>query len=549
MTSTAEEPKQIEAPEPGPPKVEVPKQAEAAAVPEEKARVWEPPPPPPGFVATRWPGPAYGGGPAAWLSALAGGIAFAVALPLTRPGLGWFLVGLVCTVAVAHAARYGPKPDLRSEQLIRIGWVVLGLLLLVVGIFLNAYWLHYICVLGALGCAALAAAGGHSVRAIFYASFAGIGAFFRSIPWLAKGAAAWSRTREKATTASRTGVAILATIVLLLVFGALFAWADVAFARIIADFMPSLDARTLARGFFYTLIGGLLTAGAIFIVLAPPDLSGLESPAKRRIGTVELVLPMGALVLLFAGFVAVQARFLFAGEPPAKMNFSEYAVQGFGQLVVVTLLTLLVIGCATRWAPKETSRDRILLRSILGMLVALTLVIVASAAYRMWLYMEELGWTRERLFFGAVELYLGFLFILVVVAGIKLKAPWFPRAIVASFALMLLALAAINPERYIAQQNINRFEVKRADPAYLKQFDLGYLQFLTTDAINELMQLEEPYKSCALLRIKQQLDDMPEQWYSYNVSRAHARNVIANYRVDEAGCTKWFELRNRNASR
>jgi hypothetical protein len=137
----------------------------------------------------------------------------------------------------------------------------------------------------------------------------------------------------------------------------------------------------------------------------------------------------------------------------------------------------------------------------------------------------------------------------VIVAGIKLKASWFPRAIVASFALMLLALAAINPERYIAQQNINRFEAKRADPAYLKQFDLGYLQFLTTDAINELMQLEEPYKSCALLRIKQQLDDMPEQWYSYNVSRAHARNVIANYRVDEAGCTKWFELRNRNASR
>ena len=111
------------------------------------------PPPPPGFVATRWSGPAYGGGPAAWLSALIGGVAAAVALPLTKPGIGWFLVGLVIAITVASAARYGPKPDEAIERYIRIGWVVLALALLAVGTYLNAYWLFYICVLGALGCA------------------------------------------------------------------------------------------------------------------------------------------------------------------------------------------------------------------------------------------------------------------------------------------------------------------------------------------------------------------------------------------------------------
>jgi hypothetical protein len=507
------------------------------------------PPPPPGFVATRWPGPGYGGGPAAWISALIGGVAFAVALPLTRPGLGWFLVGLVCALAVGHAARFGPQPDRRSERIIRIGWAVLGLVLLSVGIFLNAYWLHYICVLAALGCAALACAGGHSVRAIFYASFAGIAAVFRSIPWLAKGAAAWTKTREKQSNASRTIVAVLVTIVLLVVFGALFASADVAFAGIIKDLLPELSGRTVTRVILYTSIGALLTAGATFIVLAPPELSGLESPAKRRIGTVELVLPIGGLVLLFAGFVSVQARFLFSGKPPASLTFSEYAVQGFGQLVLVTLLTLLVIGCATRWAPKQTERDRLVLRSILGVLVALTMVIVASAVYRMWLYMNELGWTRERFFFGAVEIYLGFVFLLIVAAGIKLRAAWFPRAIIASFALMLVAMAAVNPERYIAHQNIDRFYANQNKPGYLRTFDLGYLQFLTTDAIDELVRLDEPYRSCALQRIQSDLADMPEQWYSWNLSRDHARDVIANTRIDPNGCTKWFDIRRENASR
>ena len=511
---------------------------------------WDPlPPPPPGFVATRWPGPGYGGGPAAWVSALIGGVAFAVALPLTRPGLGWFLVGLVCALAIGHAARFGPQPDLRSERIIRIGWAVAGLVLLSVGIFLNAYWLHYICVLAALGCAALACAGGHSVRAIFYASFAGIAAVFRSIPWLAKGAAAWTKAREKQSNASRTALAVLVTIVLLIVFGALFASADAAFAGIVKDLLPELNGRTITRVIFYTLLGGLLTAGATYIVLAPPDLSGLESPAKRRIGTVELVLPIGGLVLLFAGFVAVQARFLFTGEPPKGATFSEYAVQGFGQLVVVTLLTLLVIGCVTRWAPKQTERNRLVLRSILGALVALTMVIVASAVYRMWLYMNELGWTRERFFFGAVEIYLGFVFLLIVAAGVKLRAAWFPRAIIASFALMLLAMAAVNPERYIAQQNIDRFHANQTKPGYLRTFDLGYLQFLTTDAIDELMRLDEPYRSCALLRIQDDLADMPEQWYSWNLSRGHARDVIAKTQIDPNGCTKWFEIRRENASR
>src|SRR5437899_2133724 len=87
------------------------------------------PPPQPGFIPKRWPGPGYGGGFAAWLSALIGGVAAAVALPLTKPGIGWFLVGLVITLTVAYAARYGPRLDQRKERLIRLGWVVLALAL------------------------------------------------------------------------------------------------------------------------------------------------------------------------------------------------------------------------------------------------------------------------------------------------------------------------------------------------------------------------------------------------------------------------------------
>ena len=49
------------------------------------------------------------------------------------------------------------------------------------------------------------------------------------------------------------------------------------------------------------------------------------------------------------------------------------------------------------------------------------------------------------------------LFVLVLIAGITLKASWLPRVIAASLALSLLAGAIANPDRYVAQQNVNRY--------------------------------------------------------------------------------------------
>lgn len=509
--------------------------------PADMARFSPLPPPPPGFLQTRWQGPDYAGGPAAWVAALIGGLATAIALPLSRPGIGWLLVGLVMTGAVWHAARFGPKPDTRIERWVRVGWAVLAVALLAVGTIRDAGWLYVFCVLGALACGSLAVAGGHSVRAVVVGALALPLAFFRSIPWLARGARAWQQTRERSGTAGRIVLSLVVTFVLLVVFGALFASADAAFATMLGDILPEINARAIFRGALYTVIGGLITAGAIFTVLAPPDLSGLERPATRRIGRIEVALPLGGLVLLFGAFVVVQLRFIFGDkayiQKTSGLTFSEYAVQGFGQLLVVTMLTLVVIGLVSRWASKETPQDRVLLRALLGALVLLSMVIVGSAVWRMWLYQNTYGWTRERLFFGSVELYLGGVFILIAIAGWKLRASWFPRAAVAGFAGLLLFLGAANPEHFIAEQNVERFQ----------KIDFWYLRALGPDAAPALAQLPEPYRSCALSWMIRDLNGNPDQWYSWNLSRAHARELLEDIRVTPAGraCTESENLNSR----
>src|ERR687893_606155 len=93
-------------------------------------------------------------------------------------------------------------------------------------------------------------------------------------------------------------------------------------------------------------------------------------------------------------------------------------------------LTLAVIALARR--------DSLALRVLLGLLCALTLVVLASALKRLGLYEEAYGFTRLRLLAHGGILWLGGLFMLVLAAGASRRAAWLPRATVALSALTLL---------------------------------------------------------------------------------------------------------------
>ena len=139
------------------------------------------------------------------------------------------------------------------------------------------------------------------------------------------------------------------------------------------------------------------------------------------------------------------------------LTYAEYARAGFGQLVVVTLLTLSVVAVTVRFAPREPGRNACA-AAVLGVLCVLTLVIVGSALSRLHLYEEAFGFTRLRLFMNAFETWLGVLVGLVLLAGVRLRAAWLARAVVATAAVTLLALAAINPDAFVAQRNVDRYQ-------------------------------------------------------------------------------------------
>jgi hypothetical protein len=477
----------------------------------------------------------------ATLAAVGSGAAVAaVSLPLDRPGVGWLVTAAAGTAALVAARAVGAgtppgtppvlvhRPGVRLGPE-RFGWTATTIALLAVGTFRSAGWLFALCLLTATLTAALALAGGRSLRAIAAGYTMPAIAAFRAVPWLAQ---ATSRIRRPEGTAANVRIAatVATSIALLTVFGALFASADAAFAEALARVTPELDVPTTVRWIFVFTVAALAIGGAAFLRAEPPDLSGLDTTEGRKVNRYEWAVPLGLLVVLFAAFVAVQLTVLFGGSRHVLetdgLTYAQYARGGFWQLSFVTALTLVVLAGAARWAPRKEPADRTLIRVILGALAGLTLVIVASALHRMNVYADTYGLTRLRLLVACCEAWFGLILLLVLAAGVRIRAVWLPRVAIAAGVLTLLGLAAANPDGMIASHNL------RQD----RNIDLAYLENLSPDAVPALSGLDEQRRYCALALISERLGD--DDWRGWNLGRERARDILAAHPIRPAGsCT------------
>lgn len=480
------------------------------------------PPKPPLWT---WRGPDRVPAAPPLIALLVAAVIGATAITVDSNGLGWLIGGVAATVALAVVVR---KASLRQAA-----WGLATVALLAVGTVRAAGWLFVLCVLTAVATALLALVDARSIRAMALTVVLAPAAAFRALPWVRAGLAHVNGSRRPGATARALAIA-LASVVLLLVFGALFASADETFADLVDRALPTIGANTVARVLVLFPLLALLLGGAAFLLAGPPALAGLAGAPKNTLRRADWAIPVALLDLLFLAFVAVQATVLFGGArhvlEPDGPTFANYARGGFWQLLVVTGLTLLVITAAGRWAPRGTRADRVTIRVLLGALALLTLVIVASATHRMWTYEQAYGFTRLRLFVSAVELGLGAVFVAILAAGVRLRGGWLPQAFVAIATVSLLALAAVNPDRFIADRNVDRF-------AATGRIDLHYLNTLSADAVPALDRLTGADRACALWLAERRLQNQPDDWRTFNLARHHARSLLA---AEPAGtCTTY----------
>jgi hypothetical protein len=453
-------------------------------------------------------------------AALAVAAGAAATIPGQPIGLGVFLVATGSAIAVSL---WRPRDLSPNEAILSL----LALALVGMSVIRSAEWLLAFDFLGAVGLGALAVTGGVTWAEVFGAVPTVVARLFVAGGYLGRPLAGIAGRLGRHSPALRGAVLGAG---LLAVFGGLFAAADPAFSHLAGQVLvPEWDlsllpARILVFGVVLLGIVSLAAAGPRYMVARGAALSPVP---RRGLVRLEWAVALGLLDLLFAAFVAVQIAVLFGGRDhvlrTAGLTYAEYARQGFFQLVAVAALTLGVVAGAVRWSRLQRAADRRLLQALLGLLSVLTLVVLVSALRRLLLYEETFGFTRLRVSVHATILWLGALFILILVGGVLWKGRWLPRACVILTATGLLLFSLANPDRLVAEQNVQRYRATG-------EFDLAYAAGLSADAVPAFDPLPAWLRDCALQPHAGLRSDQ-DSVLGWNLARERARRVLTSQGV------------------
>ncbi|MFI6501751.1 DUF4153 domain-containing protein [Nonomuraea typhae] len=461
-----------------------------------------------------------------WLlpAAAGAGVFAAVALPDAQPGLGLVLVALVVGAAALPAV-------LRRATPWTLAFGLAGYWLISTAVTRDADWLVLVLVTAGAGLIALAVSGAGTGWLGVIRGGISVLLALGPVPWLLAGPLKGLAARRRVMP-TLVGVGI--AVVLVAVFGLLFASADRVFAGYLEqltatpDWMESIPARLV----LFVVFGALLSA--LVLVALRPVRDPVGPGAKFKVATSVWLVPLTALNLLFGAFVAVQIRFLFGGAATVRnttgLTYAEYAREGFFQLVLVSMIVLGIVAVAGG-VLRTGRRERWVLAAQLGVLCALTLVILASALHRLDLYTEVYGLSRLRITVQATVWWLGAVFALVLLAGALRLAGrgsgWLPRTIVLVTALGMGAFAVVNPDLRVAETQVAVRGVAEMDSEYMG--DLG------AEAVPALDRLPEPQRSCVLRDVvKGNGLDAPDPWNGWNLARSQAREVLARHPISTA---------------
>lgn len=272
-------------------------------------------------------------------------------------------------------------------------------------------------------------------------------------------------------------------------------------------------AEHLSEGLWQVILGLLLTPFFFSLLygLAHP---GPVKPAWKEWAPnaepVVFAAVLGALDLLYLLFLGVQSAGLFGGPEYLSqrgISYAEWARSGFFQMVGVTVLNLTVLLAALSLARREGALWRVL-RGLAVLLTAESLVLLASAGWRMSLYVSAYGLSFKRCMTYWGMGVMGLLFL----GGLwKVVRPGF-RYCRWAFPVMLAGWVLVNCvpiDFLVARDQVGRYLAGESGSV-----DLGYLVYgLSYDTLGPLEALdgEEIYEIGGRnLRLKTFLEERRE---------------------------------------
>lgn len=220
----------------------------------------------------------------------------------------------------------------------------------------------------------------------------------------------------------------------------------------LASFLLQLTAAVLVADYLFGLCHG---AGEV--CPNTPYAGSLQQFAKnaRKLQTITLCILLFSICTLYLVFIGVQAGVLFSGWlgiRPAEYTYAKYARAGFFELCRLAGVNLALCAFCALCGKNRPAENRPL-RYAIALLACLTLLLIASAAARMVLYISVYGFTPKRLL---TCLALGILFFVFGLILLWLRRP-LPIMKIAALVTAAVFTAAFlsGPEIWMEHYNCN----------------------------------------------------------------------------------------------
>ncbi|MBR5490390.1 MAG: DUF4173 domain-containing protein [Oscillospiraceae bacterium] len=203
----------------------------------------------------------------------------------------------------------------------------------------------------------------------------------------------------------------------------------------------------------------------------------------------------------------------FTGVLPEGFSYADYAREGFFQLCIVSVINLAIVAMAGVFMNRGKAAAKWALKAISIIYAICTLVLIATALAKLFMYIEYYGLTPKRVYAAWFMAVLAIVFILVIIKQFVSRM----QLIAASLSVLVIMFALLSfsgSERLIARYNVDR---------YLE----GSLATVDVSAMEPLRFASVP----EMVRLKTELEERGETGGLYGETLRYL-NIMKIYEID-----------------
>ena len=191
------------------------------------------------------------------------------------------------------------------------------------------------------------------------------------------------------------------------------------------------------------------------------SLGGTRAAIKtvQAIPVITILAALIPLVLVYIVFFVSQWDYYtsaFKGVLPDSLIYATYAREGFFQLCRVSAINLAIVSAVSIFASRKAKGSDLFLKLVRIVFSLITLVLIATAMSKMWLYIDSYGLTVKRVLSSWFMVLLALVFVVIILKQFIPKIKTVVTSLVIALVMFLL-LAFSNYPSIIANYNVDRY--------------------------------------------------------------------------------------------